>query len=99
LGLSVLSDLVSQGYATFTDSRRSTLGWLRVVPSGLEQKQARSNPFDGGKLNSPDLTPFFLQRNQSLSDTTNCDLSRCLPAKEVAVASGLGREVAGWIVR
>ena len=30
---------------------RSTLGWLRVVPSGLEHKQSRSNPFDGRKLN------------------------------------------------
>ncbi len=34
-------------------SRCSTLGCLRVVPSGLEQEQARSNPLDGRKLNTP----------------------------------------------
>jgi hypothetical protein len=46
LGLSVLSDLVSQGSATFADTCRSTLGWLRSVPSALKTLERIGRRFD-----------------------------------------------------
>ncbi len=40
-------------------ARRSTLGWLRDVPSGLEQKQARNIPLDDCRWNTPLLVLVF----------------------------------------
>jgi len=50
LGLCLLSDLLSQGFATFADSRRSTLGWHRNVPLALKRILRRGLADRSGSL-------------------------------------------------
>jgi len=54
-----MNNLRIPGLRDVRSSRRFTLGWLRVVPSGLKKNIPRSNPLDGRRLNTPDSSVTY----------------------------------------